>query len=43
MFAYLCLGTHDMDSVLRFYAPVMGALGHQLAAVCRGFTRRPGP
>ncbi len=96
MFAYVCLGTNDMDRAIRFYAPIMdatpgngsmlalraahwqqvddfhaaallyggsseGAPGlrlqrqpdfyaayvrdpdrHKLAAVCRGFTTRPG-
>ena len=33
MFAYLCLGTNDMDRAIRFYDPVMGALGHRRCVV----------
>ena len=29
MFAYLCLGTNDLPRAVRFYDPVMAALGHR--------------
>ena len=28
MFAYICLGTNDLDRATRFYDAVLGALGH---------------
>lgn len=33
MFAYLCLGTNDLERSIRFYDPVMGALGHRRCVV----------
>jgi catechol 2,3-dioxygenase-like lactoylglutathione lyase family enzyme len=32
MITYICLGTHDLQRAVRFYDPVMAALGH---ARCR--------
>ena len=33
MFAYLCLGTNDLERAIRFYDPVMAALGHRRCVV----------
>lgn len=33
MFTYLCLGTNDLQRAIRFYDPVMAALGHQRCVV----------
>ncbi len=33
MFTYVCLGTNDIARAIRFYDPVMAALGHARCAV----------
>jgi catechol 2,3-dioxygenase-like lactoylglutathione lyase family enzyme len=33
MFAYLCLGTNNLERAIRFYDPVMATLGHRRCVV----------